>query len=428
MKSVLWFCTRVILSVFLVHSAVAQSSCSRTLTLEFKNDPHINAFVLPNPTRLVVDFAHTDQVLTPLDSFVDHQCIKQARINLHYNQGVRAVYDMALPIQVTSQVGKNAAHFNATLHITESGKPKAVEKKAPTKPPIPVTPLRDIVVVIDPGHGGVDPGAIAVTGAREKNIALQIAKRLASKLNAMDGIKAYLTRNNDTFIELRKRTEYAQKKQADLFISIHADSHPNGRAHGVSVYALSESGATSEAARILADKENTLYDGKDKHAHHGFVLESVLIDLQQVSTVHQSLYLGKMILKHVALIANRHSRHVEQAAFVVLKSPTIPSVLIETGFLSNKKEATKLSSKVYQEHLAYGFAKAVQDYFIAHRVENTFFDVAQNHQTIQVVTGDTLAKIAGKYGVRIQDIQQLNHLHSHHIHVGQKLWLPRKKI
>lgn len=436
MKLVLKSFSRTLSVLFLIYSAVAQAACPPMLTLEFKNDPHVNAFILEKPNRLVIDFPHKAQLITALDSLVDHQCIKRARTNSHHHQGMRVVYDVASPIQIATHVEKKASRYMVTLRVTEArdhkSKPsvpqKAVEKKAPSKPTVPVTPLRDIIVVVDPGHGGMDPGAIAVNGAREKNIVLPIAKRLARKLNAIDGIKAYLTRSNDSFIELRKRTEYAQKKHADLFISIHADSHPNGRAHGVSVYALSESGATSEAARILADKENTIYDGKVQHAHHGFVLESVLIDLQQVSTVHQSLYLGKMILKHVAMIAKRHSRHVEQAAFVVLKSPTIPSVLIETGFLSNKKEASKLSSKIYQERLAQGFAKAVKDYFMAHRVENSFFDAAQNHQTIQVVSGDTLAKIATKYGVRVQDIQHLNHLHSHQIHIGQKLWLPRKKI
>lgn len=426
MRLVLLSFLRALVGILLMHSAIAHITCPQTIRLAFQHDPHLNAFTLDKPNRLVVDFSHKDQLITSVNAVVDHQCIQRVRVNPHYHQGMRVVYDVALPIQIVSHVEKKASRYEAILEIKALA--HSVVKKPPPKPTIPVTPLRDLIVVVDPGHGGMDPGAIAVNGAREKNIVLQIAKRLAGKLNATTGIKAYLTRSDDHFIELRKRTEFAQKKHADLFISIHADSHPNGRARGVSVYALSESGATSEAARILAEKENAIYDSKDKHLHHSFVLESVLIDLQQVSTVHQSLYLGKMILKQVATIAKRHSRHVEQAAFVVLKSPTIPSVLIETGFLSNKKEAMKLSSKVYQENLAHGFATAVKEYFIAHRLENTFFDVVQNHQTIRVVSGDSLTKIATKYGVRVQDIQHLNHLSSHKIQIGQALWLPRKKI
>lgn len=435
MKAALSFFSRIILSMLVILSVSAHAACKKTLTLEFKNNPQIHAFLLGKPDRLVIDYSNKDQLITALPSLVDNQCLKRLRTNPHHHKGMRVVYDLSTQLHLTTKVEKNAVGYSVTMQLSETGQPSHATRTVPKAKPVvkkpaapPITPLRDIIVVIDPGHGGMDPGAIAVNGAREKNIALQIAKRLATRLRAIDGIQVYLTRDHDTYVELRKRTEFAQKKHADLFVSIHADSHPNGRAHGVSVYALSESGATSEAARILADKENTLYDSNDKHAHHGFVLESVLIDLQQVSTVHQSLYLGKMILKHIALVANRHSRHVEQAAFVVLKSPTIPSVLIETGFLSNKKEAKKLSSRVYQENLANGFTQAVKEYFIAHRVENSFFEVAQNHQTIHVVAGDTLAKIAAKHGVRIQDLQHINHLESHHIHTGQKLWLPRKKI
>ncbi len=390
------------------------ADCNKDIRFSFKNKPDSATFILKNPNRLVIDYKTSAKVLTNYYKFVDKVCIKSARTNSNKQNKTRIVYDLANTSSTTNHIVK-----------TKLGYDLIVSLKSKTKKPN-IIPVRDLIVVIDPGHGGFDPGAISKHGIKEKDITLAIAKKLALKINATHGMKAYLTRSNDSFIELRKRTELAKKYKADLFISIHADSHPNSSARGVSVYALSESGATSEAARILADKENNLYSDS-KHSHHNYILQSVLIDLQQVSTVHQSLYLGKKILEKVASVAKRHSSRVEQAAFVVLKSTSIPSVLIESGFVSNKKEALYLTNSKYQDTLALSFLRAIEAYFKDKKPKNSYFDGSVTKKYIKVQKGDSLKKIAGKYKISIDNLIKLNHMTSDKIYVGQTLILPIHK-
>lgn len=388
--------------------------CNKNIKFSFKTKPDSNVFTLTNPNRLVIDYKTSAKVLTNYYKYVDKVCIKSARINTNKQNKTRVVYDLANPNSISNHIEK-----------TKLGYDLIVSLKSKVKKPS-IIPVRDLIVVIDPGHGGFDPGAISKHGIKEKDITLALAKKLAFKINATHGMKAYLTRSNDSFIELRKRTEIATKHKADLFISIHADSHPNSSARGVSVYALSESGATSEAARILADKENNLYSDS-KNSHHNYILQSVLIDLQQVSTVHQSLHLGKKILEKVASVAKRHSSRVEQAAFVVLKSTSIPSVLIESGFVSNKKEALHLTNANYQDTLATSFLHAIEDYFIDKKPKNSYFDSSVTKKYIKVQQGDTLKKIAAKYQMSVANIIKLNHMTSDKIYIGQTLILPIHK-
>jgi N-acetylmuramoyl-L-alanine amidase len=428
--------------------------CDKKINISFAKQPNINAFILNNPHRLVIDFAHNLGVSTNYYKFIDKKCIKKARVNSNYKNKVRVVYELLTDVTLKTSIAKIDNYYVATLslssktglehieakkqtaavktskqktastHIEPNKTKTVVELKHSLLPNKKVEKLKDLIIVVDPGHGGTDPGAIAVNGAREKNVCLQIAKKLVAKINATYGLKAYMTRTTDKFLELRHRTEFAKQKNADLFISIHADSHPNSHAKGVSVYALSESGATSEVARILADKENTLYTENDKHAHHGYILESVLIDLQQVATVHQSLNLGKKLLKRISQVAKRHSVHVEQAAFVVLKSPTIPSVLIESGFLSNKNEAIKLTNSRYQDDLSGSFMLSILDYFTERKIKNSYFYAARNNKAIKVISGDNLVKIANRHNTSVSEIIKVNKLKSKKLAIGQKIILP----
>jgi N-acetylmuramoyl-L-alanine amidase len=224
-------------------------------------------------------------------------------------------------------------------------------------------------VAIDAGHGGEDPGAAGPQNIKEKVVALQIAKKLADIVNDTPGYKAVLTRKGDYFIELRQRPMIARKAKADLFVSIHADAFTDKAAKGASVFAVSERGSTSEAARILANRENSAdliggvgsvsLDDKDK------VLAGVLLDLSSTASMSASLKVGDNVLKSMRSLTLLHSNQVEQAGFMVLKSPDMPSILVETGFISNPDEAIKLSTNAYQTSLAKAIQKGIVQHFAA---------------------------------------------------------------
>lgn len=220
------------------------------------------------------------------------------------------------------------------------------------------------IVVIDPGHGGKDPGATGHLGHHEKDIVLKIAKDLVHDLNQSPKYKAILTRSTDRYIPLRGRLRIARRNKADLFISIHADAFHNPQAHGSSVYALSQRGATSEAARWIAKKENAseMMGGVELN-DKSRLLQSVLINLSQTASVRDSLQVGSFILSSLNKVNRLHHRHVEQAAFVVLKSPDIPSLLIETGFLSNRREERQLATRRKQQQIAQQIYQGINKYF-----------------------------------------------------------------
>jgi len=223
---------------------------------------------------------------------------------------------------------------------------------------------RIITIALDPGHGGEDPGASGRNGSREKDIVLSIAKRLKGKLEDIPNIRVMLTRDGDYFVPLGKRVEKARKVQADLFVSIHADAFVQPTARGSSVFALSEKGASSSAARWLADKENEAdMIGGVNVKNHDRQLASVLLDLSTTAQINDSLKLGKSVLAEIGGINRLHKGSVEQAGFAVLKAPDIPSILIETAFISNPEEEAKLRDENYQNQLADAIVKGIRTYF-----------------------------------------------------------------
>jgi N-acetylmuramoyl-L-alanine amidase len=229
----------------------------------------------------------------------------------------------------------------------------------PYKPPI-------FTVAIDAGHGGKDSGAVGEQGVKEKNIVLNIAKKLAAEINQQHNMRAVLTRSDDYFVPLRDRLKFARKDKADIYIAIHADAYFNRVANGVSVYALSQRGATSEAARWLAHRDNyselggvalnTLPDNDP-------VLRFVLVDLAQTASIEESIRLGNKVLDALDPISSLHYRQVERAPFVVLKSPDIPSILVETGFISNPEEEKRLNDPAYQQKIAHSLWQGINMYF-----------------------------------------------------------------
>jgi N-acetylmuramoyl-L-alanine amidase len=230
--------------------------------------------------------------------------------------------------------------------------------------------VEPFTVIIDPGHGGKDTGAIGRSGLREKDVVLSISKRIARKLKTIPNVRVIMTRNNDRYVSLRGRLTKARKYDADLFIAIHADGFYNNKVRGASVFALSQHGATSEAARWLAKHEN--YDELgdiefNELPDNSAMLRSVLIDMAQTATIRDSLKLGNKVLSSLDDFSLLHKKHVEQAPFVVLKSPDIPSILVETGFITNPREERLLKSARYQNKLANAVYKGVKWYISKQR-------------------------------------------------------------
>ncbi len=326
-----------------------------------------------------------------------------------------------------------------------------VAKPAPStaQPAVPSTPTtaaqpavradlsgkRFIVIAVDAGHGGEDPGAMGPNRIREKEVTLAIAKELVAAINAQPGFTGKLTRTGDYFIPLKKRRDLARNMKADLFVSVHADAFTKASARGASVFALSQNGATSETARFLAQRENESdliggvgdisLDDKDQ------VLAGVLVDLSMTATLNSSLQVGHHVLNSMGGIAHLHKRHVEQAGFLVLKSPDVPSILVETGFISNPEEARKLATPAYRKQMAQSVFKGIKQHFYQHPPAGTYVaaqlesggikDFERQHT---VATGDSLSAIAARYGVSTQRIMQANNLRDTNVKLGQALKIP----
>ncbi|XOT96989.1 N-acetylmuramoyl-L-alanine amidase, partial [Alcaligenes pakistanensis] len=223
---------------------------------------------------------------------------------------------------------------------------------------------RPLLIALDPGHGGEDPGAIGPGGTREKDVVLNIARRLKRLIDAQPNMRTYLTRDSDFFVPLQVRVQKARRVKADLFISIHADAWIKPSARGSSIYALSQNGATSSAARWLAKKENDadLIGGLNLGSHNRQVAQ-ILLDLSTAAQINDSVKVGSRLLGEIGKINRLHKRNVERAGFAVLKAPDIPSILIETAFISNPEEERLLRSSSHQDKIAQAILTGIRGYF-----------------------------------------------------------------
>jgi N-acetylmuramoyl-L-alanine amidase len=242
----------------------------------------------------------------------------------------------------------------------QAGKAPVEADKPEQKPDV----ARMVTIVLDPGHGGEDPGAIGRGGSYEKHVTLSVARRLKEKIDATPNMRSVLTRDGDYFIPLNQRVQKARRVQADLFVSVHADAFIKPTARGSSVFVLSETGASSSAARWLANKENSadLVGGVNLGVKDPY-LARTLLDLSQTATINDSLKLGKDVLGELGRINTLHKAHVEQAGFAVLKAPDIPSILIETAFISNPEEEKRLNDEAYQDQMAEAILRGIRRYF-----------------------------------------------------------------
>ena len=308
-------------------------------------------------------------------------------------------------------------------------KPKPAEKPPAAKPQLPqvvkndVKKRRPVRIVIDAGHGGKDTGAIGPSGTREKDVALSVSKRLYQILKSSPDFAPVMSRSGDSFLKLRRRIDVARSNKADAFVSVHANSFTDRSVRGGAVYALSIGGATSEHARWLAERENSadLVGGvsiQDKDNS----LASVLLDLSQTATLEASIELADNVLKELGDIGPLHKKTVQQAGFLVLKSPDIPSILVETAYISNPKEERKLRDARFQQKLANAVFRGLRDFFVANPPPGTLF--AQHGGDYIVRRGDTLSALAQRWGTSVNAIRKANNLRSNGLEVGQQLVIP----
>jgi N-acetylmuramoyl-L-alanine amidase len=367
------------------------------VTLE--NDTKLKAthFTIKDPHRLVVEIEGVD-LDTKLKSLVakiqsNDPYIAQVRVGQNRPGVVRLVFDLKEEIQpqvfTLDPVGEYKHRLIFDLYPQTPSDPIAELLKKSTTPPgltektpaeLPTTAkatddddndgqrlTRLVTIALDPGHGGEDPGAVGRGGSFEKNVVLSIARRLKTRLEQQSNVRVMLTRDGDYFVPLNVRVQKARKVQADLFVSIHADAFVEPTARGSSVFALSEKGASSTAARWLANKENAadLIGGiniRSKNQH----LASVLLDLSTTAQINDSLKLAKSVLGEIGTINRLHKAQVEQAGFAVLKAPDIPSILVETAFISNPEEEARLSDENYQDQMADALMRGIRKYLLKH--------------------------------------------------------------
>lgn len=417
-----------------------------------------SVFTLAAPDRIVIDVTGA-KLATSLDQLsLANTPITGVRSAQRSAEELRVVIDLSAPVSpksFTLAPNQQYGHRLVVDLFDQGSAPPAAQTPsvAASAPPVPVTPTqpppkltpvpngkRDIVVAIDAGHGGEDPGALSpVKGQYEKNVTLAIARELQRQINAEKGFRGELVRTGDYFIPLRKRTEIARKKGADLFVSIHADAAPRSSAFGASVYALSERGATSETARWLADAENqsdliggagnVSLDDKDK------MLAGVLLDLSMTASLSSSLNVGQKVLSNMGNITPLHKRRVEQAGFMVLKSPDIPSILVETGFISNPNEAKKLHTASHQQALARSITTGVKQFFHENPPPGTYVawlrdegKIAAGPREHVVASGESLALIAQRYQISLAALRSANKLNGDVIKVGQTLQIPATSL
>ncbi len=377
-------------------------------------------FQLENPPRVVVDIENTK--ITKKFNLKNNSVIRKIRHGKKGKTTLRLVFDLTSQQNAKSFLLKPAKQYGHRL-VIQLSKPKAKKKRVTQKHK---NKDRDIIIAVDAGHGGEDPGASGASGTKEKTITLQIAKRLAQAINKEKGMKAVLIREGDYYVALRKRFKKAREKRADLFVSIHADAFRDPKVHGMSVYILSKKGATSEAAKWLAQSENNsdlvggvVLEDKDN------VLAKVLLDLSQNASMEASYKAAKKVLTALKLIEKPHKKNVERASFVVLKSPDVPSMLIETAYISNPKEEKRLKTKKFQQKLASSIKDGIKQYFYNSPPPNTW--IANHIKTAKhtVASGETLGAIAQSYKVSMNELKRLNNKVSNNIRVGEVLILPK---
>ena len=379
--------------------------------------------MLSDPYRLVVDL--TDTTLTHDDLAQpgsQDKYLQQLRGSRRNGQDLRMVLDLKKYSRTrTFQLIPNEKYGNRLVidifdtEAEEKARNEALESEAKANS------MRDVVIAIDAGHGGEDPGASGPDGTNEKDVTLQLAKVLAAMVNKQRGMHAVLTRKGDYFMRLRQRIIKARQYKADMFISIHADAFKDPDVHGASVYVLSAEGSSSEHAKWLAERENAAdLIGGVKLEDKGDMLASVLLDLSQTASLEASIDIADKILVRMKKVGTLHKSSVEAAGFAVLKSPDIPSVLVETAYISNPRDERNLTNSAHQRKVARAMLHGIEAYFSDHAPPGTLLAM---HKHV-IVRGDTLSTIAQHYRVSLKSLRAVNGIKGDVVQTGEVLRIP----
>ena len=382
-------------------------------------------FTLSNPHRVVIDVADTKLAAKLGGLELEDTPIERVRHGRHNKKDLRVVLDLKQQAKPRSFALRRHEKLPDRLVIDLYDRAEQEEKTLQE-----VSRERDIVVAIDAGHGGEDPGASGPGGLREKDVVLAISKQLHRAIDGRPGFSAKLVRSGDYYIPLRERVNKGRKLRADLFVSIHADAFTRKDARGAGVYAVSSRGATSETARFLAQRENesdliggagslNLGDKDD-------TLAGVLLDLSMTATMNASLDIGASVLSQLGSVTHLHKKKVEQANFSVLRSPDVPSILVETGFITNPHEARQLRDPSFQRRLAQKLSDGIVAHFSSRPPAGTWLaaNQGQGERRHTIARGDTLSAIAARYKVSVNALKKINGIDSSVIRVGQTLTIP----
>ncbi|UDG79508.1 N-acetylmuramoyl-L-alanine amidase [Candidatus Steffania adelgidicola] len=410
-----------------------------TVILEFDHLPTYSFFSLHNPERVVLDIRKSDSVKELSLNFGSKNIIKHIRTShplKHHN--IRLVFELTQKSHVTVKMRKIGQRYNIKLNMITQSPPML------TRPPLEsvrnnLLNNQVTIVAIDAGHGGQDPGAIGFKGLNEKNVTIAIARKLKALLNAKSMFKPVLTRDSDFFMSVMSRSDVARKKGANILVSIHADAAPNRNARGMSVWILSNKRAKNELGNWLEKhkKEWKLLGGAGdvliKNQSDPY-LRQTMLDLQFGYAQRVGHDIAVKILRQMQKVGVLHKRRPEHASFGVLCSPDIPSLLVETGFISNIQEERLLGSNAYQTKIANALFLGLRDYFLEHALQSNL-QVKNRPDGVNtdivghiVKRGETLSCISRRYRVSIKAIHILNELKTNRLLVGQRLWIPMHKI
>ncbi|MEZ5561924.1 MAG: N-acetylmuramoyl-L-alanine amidase [Gammaproteobacteria bacterium] len=431
---------------------IVEQDAATRIGLRLSRSADFKMFTLTGPDRVVLDISAAALGRTALPLPGATGSVREVRA-AHRDGNLRIVFDLTAAMRPSSSLVNEGPSALLTIDLQPVAmaaapvpaaipepKPAAAPEPEPVAAPAvpaapavtakPARPVRDIVVVVDAGHGGHDPGALGSRGLREKDVTLAISRRLVDLINSTPNMRGVLTRSDDRFLDLRARMERARSVSADLFISIHADAAMNRSARGSTVYVLSEKAASDEASRRLAARENAALIGGVELGNKDPVLASVLMDLSQNASISSSISVGDAILGEMASLGRLHRDKVQHAPFMVLKSPDVPSILIETAYISNPEDERNLGSAKHQDKLARAVLGGIRRYFDSNPARGVMTADAGPPEAPRsdirhvIRRGDTLSGIADRYNISMQRIRAVNGLRSDTVRLGQTLRIP----
>ena len=399
---------------------------STRVVLDLSAPVSYSMFTLSDPERIVIDLEQVGADLVRLPASAVVGIVSGVCVAARDNGGLRVVLDLTAKVEPKSFLTPPNETYGHRL-VVDLGLEQALH---PVKVASDGNGQRDVVVAIDAGHGGEDPGAVGKSGTREKDVALAVARRLAERINAEPGMRAVLTRDGDYFVPFRERIRRARAQQADLFVSVHADAFVNRSVHGSSVYVLSTRRASNEAARWLADRENaadliggvSLDDKSD-------VLASVLLDLSQNASISASREAATRVLEELDRVGQLKKSEVQHASLIVLTSPDVPSMLVETAYISNPEEERRLRDPDHQARLAGAMHAGLRRYFHENPPPGTRIAILAARERGQamrhvVSPGETLVDIAARYAVSQDALRRQNRLDGGQLTAGTILEIP----